>query len=222
MTDHEWDTSNDPLAMIRFVADYERADWLGRKLRLFAAACCRAVWNQMPDFRSREAVELAESAVAHEIAPCRFASARRSADLVWRRWDYGGYGWPYWRSESTPENESAARAASACVDPVGPIRAATETVTALQSMLSSRYAADLLREIVGNPFHGPVGRRWWSSDVRGIARAIEWDRAFERLPILGDALMDAGCENEQVIRHCQSAGPHVLGCWALDFAFGRV
>src|SRR5437016_3375768 len=105
MTDHEWDASNDPLAMISIVADCERADGLGRKLRLFAAACCRAVWNHMPDFRSREAVELAEHVVARDIAPSRFAAARRSADDVWRWWEYHGYWRPYFRPEASPETD---------------------------------------------------------------------------------------------------------------------
>jgi hypothetical protein len=42
------------------------------------------------------------------------------------------------------------------------------------------------------------------------------DRAFERMPILADALMDAGCEDEQIIGHCRSGGPHVRGCWVVD------
>ncbi len=36
------------------------------------------------------------------------------------------------------------------------------------------------------------------------------------MPILGDALMDAGCDNEEVVSHCRSNGLHVRGCWVLD------
>jgi hypothetical protein len=74
-----------------------------------------------------------------------------------------------------------------------------------------------LRDIFGNPFR-PVAfdPRWRTSDVVGVARAIYDDKAFERMPILGDALMDAGCEDEQVISHCRGDGPHVRGCWVVD------
>ena len=46
-------------------------------------------------------------------------------------------------------------------------------------------------------------------------------RAFGRLPILADALLDAGCDNEELIAHCRSAGPHVRGCWAIDLILGK-
>jgi hypothetical protein len=75
----------------------------------------------------------------------------------------------------------------------------------------------LLHCIFGNPFR-PVAfdPRWRTSDVTGLARAIYDDKAFERMPILADALMDAGCEDEQIISHCRGTGPHVRGCWVAD------
>ena len=56
--------------------------------------------------------------------------------------------------------------------------------------------------------------RWRTSDTVGVARGIYEDRAFERMPILADALMDAGCDDEQVLGHCRggAACPRVLGC----------
>lgn len=50
----------------------------------------------------------------------------------------------------------------------------------------------------------PIDPRWRTSDVMGLARGISEDKAFERLPILGDALMDAGCEDEAILRHCRT------------------
>jgi len=41
------------------------------------------------------------------------------------------------------------------------------------------------------------------------------------MPILGDALMDAGCDNEEIIKHCQDPGPHVRGCWVVDLVLGK-
>ena len=82
--------------------------------------------------------------------------------------------------------------------------------------------AQRIRDIFGNPFC-PVAfdPRWRTSDVVGLARAIYEDKAFERMPILADALMDAGCEEEQVISHCRGDGPHVRACWVVDLVLGK-
>ncbi len=95
--------------------------------------------------------------------------------------------------------------------PAGPIHSAEE---AAQSAL--------LRCVFGNPFR-PVtfDLRWRTFDVVGLARAIYDEKEFERLPILADALMDAGCEDEQIISHCRGDGPHVRGCWVVDLALGK-
>jgi hypothetical protein len=85
--------------------------------------------------------------------------------------------------------------------------------------------ANLLREIFGNPFRTrTIDPRWlcWNgATVPKIARGIYEDRAFDRLPILADALLDAGCDDEDILSHCRGAGPHVLGCWAVDAVLGR-
>jgi hypothetical protein len=82
--------------------------------------------------------------------------------------------------------------------------------------------AQMLRDIFGNPFR-PVAfdPRWRTSDSVGVARGIYEDRAFERMPILADALMDAGCDDEQVLSHCRGEGPHVRGCWVVDLVLGK-
>jgi hypothetical protein len=41
------------------------------------------------------------------------------------------------------------------------------------------------------------------------------------MPILADALLDAGCDQEELLTHCRSAGPHVRGCWAIDLILGK-
>ena len=82
---------------------------------------------------------------------------------------------------------------------------------------------DVFRE----PF-GPTGesrevlhQQWLTADVLGLARGIYQERAFDRLPILADALMDAGCDNEQILGHCRGPGPHVRGCWVVDLVLGK-
>jgi hypothetical protein len=52
--------------------------------------------------------------------------------------------------------------------------------------------------------------------VTNLAQAIYDDRAFDRMPILADALEDAGCTNQDILNHCRKPGVHVRGCWAVD------
>ena len=79
------------------------------------------------------------------------------------------------------------------------------------------FVCNLIRDIFGNPFR-PVtlDPRWLTSTVIDLARTIYEERVWERMPILADALMDAGCDSEEVIKHCQGPGPHVRGCWVVD------
>jgi hypothetical protein len=89
-----------------------------------------------------------------------------------------------------------------------------------------RAQAALLRCLIGNPFHlspplpAPV-LAWNDRTVRRIAEGIYAERAFDRLPILADALLDAGCEDEELMGHCRSAGVHARGCWAVDLILGK-
>jgi hypothetical protein len=54
-----------------------------------------------------------------------------------------------------------------------------------------------------------------------LAQAIYDDRAFDRLPILADALEDAGCHDAGILAHCRGPGPHVKGCWVVDLLLGK-
>ena len=82
--------------------------------------------------------------------------------------------------------------------------------------------ADLLRDIFGNPFR-PVALdpAWLTSDVVALARGMYESRDFSAMPILADALQDAGCDNPDVLDHCRGAGPHVRGCWVVDLLLGK-
>jgi len=80
----------------------------------------------------------------------------------------------------------------------------------------------LLRCIFGNPFHPPtLDSSWLSSTVRNLAQAIYDDRRFTDLPILADALLDAGCDNDDILTHCRSEGSHVRGCWVVDLLLDK-
>jgi hypothetical protein len=60
-----------------------------------------------------------------------------------------------------------------------------------------------------------------TSTVVSLAEGIYAERAFDRLPILADALQDAGCDNADVLDHCRGAGPHARGCWVVDLVLGK-
>ena len=81
----------------------------------------------------------------------------------------------------------------------------------------------LLRCVFGDPFAPYVffSPAWISPEVVDLARTIYEDRAFERMPLLGEALKDAGCRNWDLIEHCRSLHPHVRGCWVVDLALGK-
>ena len=82
--------------------------------------------------------------------------------------------------------------------------------------------ADLLRDIFGNPFHSAeLQPDWLTSDVLTLARGIYDARAFDRMPILADALQDAGCDDTSLLDHCREPGDHVRGCWVIDRLLGR-
>lgn len=82
-----------------------------------------------------------------------------------------------------------------------------------------------LRDIMGNPYRSmiidPDWLAWNGRTVSKLAEAIYEEDAFERLPILGDALEDAGCADEEILSHCRSDGPHWRGCWLIDRLLGK-
>jgi len=85
-----------------------------------------------------------------------------------------------------------------------------------------RSFADVVRDVIGNPFRSRFfPQHWRTSDALGVARGIFEDQAFDRLPILSDALMDAGCDNERIIVHCRDDSMHVRGCWVVDLVLGK-
>jgi hypothetical protein len=195
MTEAEWLVSEDPRAMLR-VALTTATD---RKLRLFACASLEgaARWGEV----ARQVIELGE----------RLADGRATeteAELA--------------RLRALPTLKTALTSI-ALWQPIRAVIAAVvaDQISALNAGSPARDAA-LIRCVFGNPYR-PVtfDPRWRTADVVGLAAAIYDDRAFDRLPLLADALMDAGCADEDVIAHCRSPGPHVRGCWVLDLILAK-
>ena len=82
--------------------------------------------------------------------------------------------------------------------------------------------ADLLRCVFGNPFVYTVPDPGWrTTAVLGLAAAVYEERAFDRLPILADALEEAGCTDPAVLAHCRRPRGHARGCWVVDLLLDR-
>jgi hypothetical protein len=228
-TEEEWLTCEDPQAMLDFlrVASHGEhptveANWPPhfRKARLFICACAREVWLFLTDERSKQAIEKGERyadqlitedeairvwhaafAAAKAIRKDPFKNAAFAAnsaattDAVWSA------------IYSVGQNASAALAKAAAKPP----KRAPHLANALAKQIA------LLRDIFGNPFR-PVSfdPTWLTSTVTALARQMYESRDFSAMPILADALQDAGCDNAQVLEHCRGPGPHVRGCWVVD------
>jgi hypothetical protein len=211
MTEEEWLTEDNPLHLL-LALDWKPNE---RKIRLFACACCRLIWSLVDDPNARNAVETAERFVdgdaelrqlnaAHkEVATARTAANRASlmtADRVF-----------------TPV--SAARSIIFALDAVTMSASNLEAVSATETQRQLRLFHDIFR----NPFR-PItfSPTWRTSDVLLLAQGIYNERAFDRMPILADALQDAGCDNTDILDHCRDTStPHARGCWVVDLVLGK-
>ncbi|VTR93434.1 Uncharacterized protein (Fragment) OS=uncultured bacterium PE=4 SV=1 [Gemmata massiliana] len=80
----------------------------------------------------------------------------------------------------------------------------------------------LLRDIFGNPFHPtPFSPEWRTATAVALASQMYESRDFGAMPILADALQDAGCDNTDVLNHCREPGVHVRGCWVVDLVLDK-
>jgi hypothetical protein len=84
----------------------------------------------------------------------------------------------------------------------------------------------LLRDVLGPlPFRpvalSPLARHWNDGTAVRLAEAIYQERAFDRLPVLADALEEAGCSNPEILAHYRAAGPHARGCWVVDLVLAK-
>jgi hypothetical protein len=123
------------------------------------------------------------------------------------------------------EGEIALNAASYAAFLAAPAAAygACEASYLLDENAGRAWQCDLLRDIF--PPADVVARPAWLAANDGavgkIAQAVYDERAFDRLPVLADALEDAGCDEPLVLAHCRRAGPHVRGCWVVDLLLAK-
>ncbi|WP_216821010.1 hypothetical protein [Singulisphaera sp. GP187] len=79
-----------------------------------------------------------------------------------------------------------------------------------------------IRDIFGNPFRSVAfDPSWLTSPVVSLAQGSYADRAFDRLPILANALEESGCNDADILTHCRGSGPHYRGCWVVDSLLGK-
>jgi hypothetical protein len=226
MTEAQWVSSTSPRAMVEFL---ERVSKLSeRKARLFAVACCRRAWHLFTGEHSRRAVTVAEWDIDGLTSKEAFAVAARGVAGVEQV------------GRLPPALIATDRAAWAALTGGRNVTTAGRTpltaVSAVVDLLAfvsdkpeeeHRHQAALLRDIVANPFGppphlDPAWLRWQDATVLRMATAIYEESAFGRMPLLGDALMDAGCDDEAVLAHCRQQGAvHARGCWVIDLLTGR-
>ena len=249
MTESEWLNATDPRKMLGFL----RGKASGRKLRLYACACCHRIGHLFKDDRSRHAVAFAE----------RYANVglrgRRNRRIIWREAaaalqaaiaasrtcnDSTQYGLSMIDVDAThaaqrivegddwgsviASSQAAADAAAWARMTSAPTRGEGDYLDSWTACRRAEYEqqAALLRDIIGRlPFRtmdlDPRWLTWQNSTIPKLAQTIYDDRAFNRLPILADAVEEAGCSDADLLGHLRGPVPHVRGCWAVDLILGR-
>jgi hypothetical protein len=212
MTEAEWLACVRPLGMLEEPGTRRSA----RKRRLFAAACCRRLGRVVSDGGMR-AADAAEAFADGAATADQLAAAQRRVGLA-----------------THPHRQHAAEAAltASCSPGYDPAVGAAKSAAIARAMVPGTSAvrkatewaaqADLVRDIFGNPFR-PVTfpPSWLTFTVTALARQMYETRDFSAMPILADALQDAGCENDDILDHCRGPGPHVRGCWVVDLVLGK-
>jgi hypothetical protein len=244
MIEAEWLESTDPKLMLAFLRGEARepllctdpAPWLAflrgkvsqRKFRLFACAYCRSVWHRLADGgrrrqpkNSRTAVEVAERFADGEAA--ELAVAWQSAQGAEPPPEWA----PVFGAAEDADHATFCASWSACD---GAARGAAFVARwagngdAVGDDASAKQVA-LLRCIFGNPFRpaqvDPAWQGWNDGAAVRMAQKIYEDRRFPDLPILADALEEAGCTDPDILGHCRSGSAHGRGCWVIDLLLGK-
>jgi hypothetical protein len=194
MTEAEWLGCEDGELMIQFLAGHPSES--DRKLRLFTVACYQQGQYTYP-------LEEAEMKAVEEYADGQISMENLVAAH-----------YAHYRHLFPGDPDSA----------FGLVRDAGEHAysEATRTEEARAAAANLLRDIFGNPFRPvPLNPAWQTPTVVELAGAVYDDRAFDRLPLLADALEQVGCTDATILGHCRQPGLHVRGCWVVDLLLGR-
>ena len=234
MAEQEWLAPTDVTRMLGFL----RGKGSDRKLRLFAVACCRRVWHLLTDGRSRKAITVAELFADGQVGDEEMNEIRN------RYRDASGFTGFVFAEVGEAVKVNAHHAATGAAfqtrqlsffcGKVGNTDADLAAADCIRCDAEERAVqSSVLRDIFDNPFRSPpplspAVLNWNDRTVPRIAQSVYDDRRMpegtlntSRLAILADALLDAGCDDDELIRHCRSEGPHVRGCWAVDLILGK-
>jgi len=196
-----------------------------RKLRLFACCSAELAWRSMLQRDVPAPLELAwaaaddssrESELSAE-APKPTGPASAAPDLA--EW----FADQALEAACRPQGARSASQARHAVEALAVRLAAdNEQDTASASQEARTALASFLRDIFGNPFRPVMFPPDWRTDTTvALAHTMYDSRDFSAMPILADALQDAGCPHEDVLNHCRFGGVHVRGCWVVDLVLGR-
>jgi hypothetical protein len=235
VTEADWGTSADPAAMLTLAAPRVS----DRKLRLYLVGCCRRRWELFADDRCRRAVEIAEryadgrateASRAYAVSLARKAynavqpgHARAVASATWGTCDAtdalrrerprpeGPFSSSPWAAEVPVQLAEGYAFLMRHTAGGGPTRAGVVLVAELAAQ------ADLLRCVFGDPFVYTVpDPAWRTAAAAGLAAAIYAERAFDRLPILADALEEAGFADTETLAFLRGDPAVARGCWVID------
>lgn len=214
MTEQQWLVNLDPLEVLHNMRDKPS----GRKLRLAAVSCCRRMAHLTTDERSVRAVDAAERYADKLLsAATTFEIEQRASDVV----DPS-------RPVGVDPGNDAAHCAALCLALWAPADWSTQQVFRWSAtILERKEQVNILACVFGIPHSRRrvqirVNPAWRTSTVVALATGIYEERAFDRLPILADALQDAGCDSDDVLHHCRDAkATHVRGCWVVDLVLGK-
>lgn len=242
MTEPEWLSTDSPARLFQHVKSRLSA----RKLQLLACGCCRLLDGLLtPEQRNAlGVVERFADGLASE------GEYQRAVDQFGRDLQERVINTPSGVAVSSPTNSpeaalcQALRAVVSAPADFGLGRAAEWVVVAgtragggmtARREIGRRVCA-VYHEVAGNPFRERVvaGPEWLASGrraapwmlkvcetARSIALGVQAEQAFDRLPILADALEDDGCNDSELLEHVRFHSHHLRGCWALDLVLGK-
>ena len=215
MTESDWLACTDPRRLLDYLEVYHKAARTKggrRKLRLLACACCRRLWHLAKYDKGRRGVEVAER-YADGLAGKEELRAAREVDEP--GWD------DLWSAAQYALKEKPQEA-------TGPMALHYYLLHGVGTDWEGerRGQCGLVRETFGNPFRLPPSAAsavlaWNEGLVPRLAQAAYQERAFDHLPVLADALEDAGCADADLLGHLRGPGQHVRGCWAVDLLLGK-
>jgi hypothetical protein len=232
MTEKEWLETGDPLSLLLHLGLMKPSPLSMRKLRLSACAFVAHIKDYLKDKRSLDALETAERFADGLSSEKEMRTAGRRAKAAYdtvfihdQEASAGSFTRPLgahaanllayiphaegelqkWRKRASDISLSVTYAA---------VEAGVDELVRLNVRMNQR---NIIQDIFGNPFR-PVtlNPSWLTSTVLALANGIYSEKAFDRMPILADALQDAGCDNEDILNHCRQAGEHCRGCFVVD------